>query len=167
MARCTVARLMRDLGLRGVVRGRRVKTTAPDELFSELRLDRVNRQFNVSRLECPRWVADLTYVATWRGFVYALSLTLTHGALWVGAYRLTAPGLALDALQALYGHSRNPGALHHSDRGVQYLSIPRQKMATSRYVGTKFAVCSVWSRLCSAQIIDHILGVSPDLIEQS
>ena len=60
VARCTVARLMRELGLRGVVRGRRMKTTVPDELL-ERPLDRVNRQFNVSRPNAL-WVADLTYV---------------------------------------------------------------------------------------------------------
>jgi len=68
LARCTVARLMRALGLRGVVRGRKVKTTVPAELLDRP-LDRVNRQFQVSRPNAL-WVADLTYVATWRGFVY-------------------------------------------------------------------------------------------------
>ena len=86
VARCTVARLMRELGLRGVVRGRRMKTTVPDELL-ERPLDRVNRQFNVSRPNAL-WVADLTYVATGEGLsTWHLSLTLTRGALSVGAYR--------------------------------------------------------------------------------
>lgn len=68
MARCTVAQLMRAVGLAGVVRGRRVRTTVPDPAAA-CPLDRVNRQFKV---ECPNrlWVADFTYVATWGGFVY-------------------------------------------------------------------------------------------------
>lgn len=74
VARCTVERLMKVQGLRGVVRGRRVKTTFPDNL-SERPMDLVNRDFNVTRPNAL-WVADLTYVATWRGFVYvAFDLT--------------------------------------------------------------------------------------------
>ena len=68
-ARCTVARLMRAMGLQGVVRGKTVRTTIPDPAAA-CPLDRVNRQF---KAECPNrlWVADFTYVATWSGFVYA------------------------------------------------------------------------------------------------
>jgi putative transposase len=68
VARCTTARLMRNLGLRGVVRGRRMTTTLPSRL-AERPLDLVNRDFKVTRPNAL-WVADLTYVATWRGFVY-------------------------------------------------------------------------------------------------
>ena len=67
-ARCTVARLMRELGLRDVVRGRRVKTTTPGAKLA-CPTDRVNRVFRAPRPNDP-WVADLTYVATWAGFVY-------------------------------------------------------------------------------------------------
>ena len=67
MARCTVERLMRAMGLRGVVRGRKVKTTIPDDLAERPR-DLVKRNFTASRPN-RLWVADLTYVATWRGFV--------------------------------------------------------------------------------------------------
>jgi putative transposase len=126
VARCTVARLMRDLGLRGVVRGRKVKTTVPDELLDRP-LDRVNRQFNVLRPNAL-WVADLTYVATWRGFVY-VAFVIDAFARRIVGWRVSSSlrtGLALDALeQALYDRQKSDTAelIHHSDRGVQYLSI--------------------------------------------
>ena len=126
VARCTVARLMRDLGLHGVVRGRTVKTTVPDELLDRP-LDRVNRQFNVFRPNAL-WVADLTYVATWRGFVYVV-LVIDAFARRIVGWRVSSSlrtGLALDALdQALYERqkSETEELIHHSDRGVQYLSI--------------------------------------------
>ena len=79
-ARCTVARLMRVMGLAGVVRGRRVRTTIPDPAAA-CPLDRVNRQFKAA---CPNrlWVADFTYVATWRGFVYAAFVIDVVGYDW-------------------------------------------------------------------------------------
>jgi len=126
VARCTVARLMRDLGLRGVVRGRKVKTTVPDELLDRP-LDRVNRHFNVFRPNAL-WVADLTYVATWRGFVY-VAFVIDAFARRIVGWRVSSSlrtGLALDALeQALYDRhkSETEELIHHSDRGVQYLSI--------------------------------------------
>ena len=126
VARCTVARLMRDLGLRGVVRGRKVKTTVPDELLDRP-LDRVNRQFNVFRPNAL-WVADLTYVATWRGFVY-VAFVIDAFARRIVGWRVSSSlrtGLALDALeQALFDRqkSETEELIHHSDRGVQYLSI--------------------------------------------
>ena len=126
VARCTVARLMRDLGLRGVVRGSSVKTTVPDDLLDRP-LDRVNRQFNVSRPNAL-WVADLTYVATWRGFVYVAFVIDAYARRIVG-WRVSSSlhtGLALDALeQALYDRhkSETQELIHHSDRGGQYLSI--------------------------------------------
>ncbi len=126
VARCTVARLMRELGLRGVVRGRKVKTTVPDELLDRP-LDRVNRQFKVFRPNAL-WVADLTYVATWRGFVYVAFVIDAFARRIVGwrVSRSLRTGLALDALeQALYDRqkSETEELIHHSDRGVQYLSI--------------------------------------------
>ena len=126
VARCTVTRLMRELGLRGVVRGRRTKTTRPDGLLDRP-LDRVNRQFTVPRPNAL-WVADLTYVATWRGFVYVAFVIDAYARRIVG-WRVSSSlqtGLALDALeQALYGRnvSDTEDLIHHSDRGVQYLSI--------------------------------------------
>ncbi len=126
VARCTVARLMRELGLRGVVRGRKVKTTIPDAL-SDRPLDRVKRQFNVFRPNAL-WVADLTYVATWRGFVY-VAFVIDAFARRIVGWRVSSSlrtGLALDALeQALYDRQKSDteALIHHSDRGVQYLSI--------------------------------------------
>jgi transposase InsO family protein len=116
-ARCTVARLMRELGLRGVVRGRRVKTTLGDEAL-ERPADRVQRDFNVSRPNAL-WVSDLTYVASWRGFVYVAFVIDAR------ASNSLRTDLALDALeQALYERTMSDATLvHHSDRGVQYLSI--------------------------------------------
>ena len=126
VARCTVARLMRDLGLRGVVRGRKVKTTVPDELLDRP-LDRINRQFNVFRPNAL-WVADLTYVAPWRGFVYVAFVIDAVARRIVGWHVSSSlrTGLALDALeQALYDRqkSETEELIYHSDRGVQYLSI--------------------------------------------
>jgi transposase InsO family protein len=126
VARCTVARLMRHMGLQGIVRGRSVKTTTGDKA-APCPLDLVNRQF---RAEGPNrlWVADFTYVATWQGFVY-VAFVIDAFARRIVGWRVSQTahaGFVLDALeQALHG--RRPiggGALvHHSDRGVQYLSI--------------------------------------------
>ena len=124
VARCTVARLMRDLGLRGVVRGRRTTTTIPDALAARPR-DLVERDFRATRPN-PLWVADLTYVATWRGFAYVAFVIDVFSRRIVG-WRATSSlrsDLALDALeQALYDRETDAGLVHHSDRGVQYLSI--------------------------------------------
>ena len=125
-ARCTVERLMRDLGLRGAVRGRQFKTTLPrDELTRPA--DHVNRYFGAPRPNAL-WVADLTYVATWRGFVYVAFVIDAFARRIVGwrAANSLRTDLALDALeQALYGRSVNASAslVHHSDCGSQYLSI--------------------------------------------
>ena len=126
VARCTVARLMGELGLRGVVRGRRAKTTRAAKEPTRP-ADRVNRVFEASRPNAL-WVADLTYVATWRGFVYVAFVVDAYARRIVG-WRVSNSlhtELALDALeQALYDRAVAPeGALvHHSDRGTQYLSI--------------------------------------------
>jgi transposase InsO family protein len=125
-ARCTVERLMGDLGLRGVVRGRRIKTTIPDEALDRP-ADRVNRDFTASRPNAL-WVADLTYVATWRGFVYVAFVIDVFARRIVG-WRVSSSlrtDIALDALEhALYDRSvaETSDLIHHSDRGVQYLSI--------------------------------------------
>jgi transposase InsO family protein len=126
VARCTVARLMGDLGLRGVVRGKKIKTTMPARIDARP-ADRVNRDFKVNgpnRL----WVADLTYVATWRGFVYVAFVIDAYARCIVG-WRVSnslRTDIALDALeQALYarGIGGEADLIHHSDRGVQYVSI--------------------------------------------
>jgi transposase InsO family protein len=124
VARCTVERLMADLGLQGVVRGRRCRTTIPDDV-SPRPSDLVDRMFQAQRPN-QLWVADLTYVATWRGFVYAAFVIDVFSRRIVG-WRVSASlrtDLALDALeQALWARPRTEALVHHSDRGVQYLSI--------------------------------------------
>jgi putative transposase len=125
VARCTVARLMRGLGLQGIVRGKTVRTTVSDRA-APCPLDRVNRDFKASRPNVL-WVADFTYVATWQGFVYVAFVIDAFARRIVGwrVARRAETGLVLDALeQAL--HARRPiegGLVHHSDRGVQYVSI--------------------------------------------
>jgi transposase InsO family protein len=126
VARCTVARLMKTMGLQGVIRGRRVRTTIGDKA-ARCPLDRVNRQFNAPRPNML-WVSDFTYVATWAGFVYVAFVIDAYARRIVGwrVSRSAHAGFVLDALeQAL--HDRRPvsgaGLVHHSDRGVQYVSI--------------------------------------------
>ena len=124
VARCTVERLMRAMGLQGVVRGRKHKTTIADETAPRP-LDLVQRNFTAERPN-QLWVADLTYVATWRGFVYVAFITDVFSRKIVG-WRVSnslRSDLALDALeQALHARPDLSGLVHHSDRGVQYLSI--------------------------------------------
>ena len=124
IARCTVERLMRSLGLQGVVRGRKCRTTiAPTG--AERPLDRVNRQFQASRPN-ELWVADFTYVATWAGFVYVAFVIDVFARRIIGwrVARSMQAELVLDALeQALWSRSATKGVVHHSDRGSQYLSI--------------------------------------------
>jgi len=128
VARCTVARLMRELGLQGVVRGKTTFTTIAGDEADRPR-DLVDRRFSAgapNRL----WVADLTYVRTWSGFVYVAFITDVYSRMIVGwqASRSLRSDLALDALeQAIWARSgrgqRLDELVHHSDRGVQYLAI--------------------------------------------
>jgi transposase InsO family protein len=124
VARCTVARLMRVMGLRGAVRGRRIRTTVPADQ-AERPLDLVERDFSAERPN-QLWVSDLTYVATWRGFVYVAFVIDVFSRRIVG-WRVSnslRTDLALDALeQALYERDTTAALTHHSDRGSQYLSI--------------------------------------------
>jgi len=124
VARCTVARLMKSAGLRGVVRGRRVRTTIPESMLERPR-DLVPRAFRAERPN-QLWVADFTYVATWRGFVYVAFVIDVFSRRIVG-WRVSTSmrtDLALDALeQALYDRETDGQLIHHSDRGSQYLSI--------------------------------------------
>jgi transposase InsO family protein len=124
VARCTVERLMHSLGLQGVVRGRKCRTTIADEM-AERPLDRVNRQFHASRPN-ELWVADFTYVATWAGLVYVAFVIDVYARRIIGwrVARSMRAELVLDALeQALWSRSDIQGVVHHSDRGSQYLSI--------------------------------------------
>jgi len=123
-ARCTVERLMRSQGLRGVVRGRRCRTTIGDEA-ADRPLDRVNRQFAATRPN-QLWVADITFVATWTGFVYVAFVVDVYARRIVGwrVSRSLKTELVLDALeQALWSRRDIDGLVHHSDRGCQYLSV--------------------------------------------
>jgi putative transposase len=127
VARCTVERLMRDLGLQGAVRGQRFKITTCPDTGAVRPPDLVERRFTATRPN-QLWVADLTYVATWRGFVYVAFVVDVYSRRIVGwrASNSLRSDLALDALeQALYDRPahESPRLVHHSDRGVQYLSI--------------------------------------------
>lgn len=126
VARCTVARLMRRMGLKGVVRGKGVTTTVSDKA-ALCPLDRVNRQF---RVPAPNmlWLSDFTYVSTWQGFAYVAFIIDAFARRIVGwrVSRHARADFVLDALeQAL--HERQPlakgGLVHHSDKGSQYVSI--------------------------------------------
>jgi len=126
VARCTVSRLMRDMGLQGVIRGKSIKTTTSDKA-APCPLDHVNRQFKTPRPNVL-WLSDFTYVATWTGFVYVAFVIDAYARRIVGwrASRTAHASFVLDALeQAL--HDRRPvhrgGLVHHSDRGSQYVSI--------------------------------------------
>ena len=126
IARCTVVRLMRDLGLRGVVRGRAWTTTT--QAAAEPRpADLVERRFVATRPN-QLWVSDFTYVATWHGFVYAAFVIDVFARRIVG-WRVAASlatDFVLDALeQAIYARRTDTltGLVHHSDRGTQYLSM--------------------------------------------
>jgi putative transposase len=126
VARCTVARLMKAMGLQGAVRGKPVRTTVSDKAVP-CPLDRVNRQFRAPQPNVL-WVSDFTSVATWTGFVYVAFVIDAYARRIVGwrVSRTAHASFVLDALeQAL--HERRPlrgaGLVHHSDRGVQYVSI--------------------------------------------
>lgn len=126
VARCTVQRLMRRLGLQGIRRGQVIRTTVPDGKLV-CPLDKVNRQFHASRPN-ELWVSDFTYVSTWQGWLYVAFVIDVFARRIVG-WRVSnnmKTEFVLDALeQALY--ARQPGRadnlIHHSDRGSQYVSI--------------------------------------------
>ncbi|MFG6641921.1 IS3 family transposase [Sulfitobacter sp. 1A09213] len=126
VARCTVARLMRDMDIQGIIRGKPHRTTIPDKK-APCPLDKVNREF---RVPAPNmlWVSDFTYVATWKGFVYVAFVIDAYARKIVGWRASTSAqtGFVLDALEQAV-HDRRPtkamGLVHHSDRGSQYLSI--------------------------------------------
>jgi len=124
VARCTVERLMSQLGIQGVVRGKGYKTTVPD-FAADRPADLVERAFTAT---APNrlWVADITFVATWRGPVYTAFVIDLFSRMIVGwrAWNSPKTDLVLDALeQALYARTGTEGLVHHSDRGSQYLSI--------------------------------------------
>jgi transposase InsO family protein len=126
VARCTVERLMRQMGRKGAIRGKPVRTTISDKSVP-CPLDHVNRQFQAA---APNrlWLSDFTYVATWSGFVYVAFVIDAYARRIVGwrVSRTAHAGFVLDALeQALYERRpvRGDRLVHHSDRGSQYISI--------------------------------------------
>ena len=138
VARCTVARLMKDMDIQGIIRGKPHRTTIPDKK-QPCPLDKVNRQFRVPAPNMlwdrpfsaigPRTMDDdFTYVATWKGFAYVAFVIDAYALRIVGWRVSTSPhaGFVLDALEQAV-HERRPvkgvGLVHHSDRGSQYLSI--------------------------------------------
>jgi len=126
VARCTVERLMRRLGLRGVKRGKVVRTTVSDNK-APCPLDKVNRQFQAERPN-QLWVSDFTYVSTWQGWLYVAFVVDVFARRIIG-WRVSSSmttDFVLDALeQALYARQpeRDSSLVHHSDRGSQYVSI--------------------------------------------
>ncbi|WP_145911952.1 IS3 family transposase [Blastochloris viridis] len=126
VARCTVERLMQDMGLRGVIRGKPVRTTVPDKA-APCPLDHVNRVFHAPAPNML-WLSDFTYVSTWSGFVYVAFVIDAYARRIVGwrVCRTAHASFVLDALeQALHDRrpARKAGLVHHSDRGSQYVSI--------------------------------------------
>ena len=126
IARCTVSRLMRQMGLEGAIRGKTIRTTVQDKA-APCPLDHVNRVFHAPAPN-TLWLSDFTYVSTWTGFVYVAFVIDAYARRIVGwrVSRTAHTSFVLDALeQAL--HERRPahraGLVHHSDRGSQYVSI--------------------------------------------
>ncbi|EHW2563244.1 IS3 family transposase [Escherichia coli] len=122
VARCTVARLMAVMGLAGVLRGKKVRTTISRKAVAAG--DRVNRQFVAERPD-QLWVADFTYVSTWQGFVYVAFIIDVFAGYIVG-WRVS-PSMettfVLDALEQALWARRPSGTVHHSDKGSQYVSL--------------------------------------------
>ena len=157
VARCTVERLMARLGLQGVVRGRRCRTTVPDDR-ADRPLDRVQRRFKASRPN-QLWVADFTYVATWSGFVYVAFVIDVFARRIIGWRVATSmrTDLVLDALeQALWSRVDVRGVVHHSDRGSQYLSIKYSERLTE--AGVEPSVGSVGDSYDNA-LAETIIGL--------
>ncbi|WP_148725107.1 IS3 family transposase, partial [Escherichia coli] len=122
VARCTVARLMAVMGLAGVLRGKKVRTTISRKAVAAG--DRVNRQFVAERPD-QLWVADFTYVSTWQGFVYVAFIIDVFAGYIVG-WRVSSSmekTFVLDALEQALWASRPSGTIHHSDKGSQYVSL--------------------------------------------
>ncbi|EFA9210781.1 IS3 family transposase [Escherichia coli] len=122
VARCTVARLMAVMGLAGVLRGKKVRTTISRKAVAAG--DRVNRQFVAERPD-QLWVADFTYVSTWRGFVYVAFIIDVFAGYIVG-WRVSSSmetTFVLDALEQALWARRPSGTVHHSDKGSQYISL--------------------------------------------
>jgi len=157
IARCTTERLMKKLGIHGVVRGKGYKTTIPD-FAAERPADLVERMFTASAPN-QLWVADITYVATWRGPVYVAFIIDVFSRMIVGwrVWNSLRTDLVLDALeQALYSRTGTDGLVHHSDRGSQYLSIRYTERLTE--AGIESTVGSVGDSYDNA-LAESIIGL--------
>lgn len=122
VARCTIARLMKNIGLSGVLRGKKVRTTVSRKEAAAG--DRVNRQFVAERPN-QLWVADFTYVSTWQGFAYVAFIIDVFAGAIVG-WRVSSSmetTFVLDALEQALWARRPSGTIHHSDKGSQYVSL--------------------------------------------
>ena len=158
VARCTVERLMRRLGLRGVIRGKVVRTTTSDAK-APCPLDRVNRQFRAERPN-QLWVSDFTYVSTWQGWQYVAFVIDVYARRIVG-WRVSSSmrtDFVLDALeQALYARrpERDGSLTHHSDRGLNMSAFatpsgwPRQALSP-RWVAMVTVTTTPWQRPSTA-----------------
>ena len=141
---------MKDIGIEGVIRGKRPKTTIPDKALP-CPLDRVNRQFHAPAPNIL-WVSDFTYVATWQGFVYVAFVIDVFARRIVGwrASRTPSAGFVLDALEQAI-HQRKPAQdklVHHSDRGSQYLSIKyTERLAEAKIAPSVGSVLSAASEI--------------------
>lgn len=156
VARCTVARLMKRLGLRGVIRGKGVETTVSDAA-RPCPLDRVNRQFRAHRPN-QLWVSDFTYVSTWQGHLYMAFVIDVYARRIVGWKESSTmrTDFVLDALeQAL--HARRPfdegELIHHSDRGSQYVSIRyTERLAEAGIKASVGSVCNSYDNALAETI---------------
>ena len=122
VARCTIARLMKSMGLTGVLRGKKVRTTVSRK--TPAAHDRVNRQFVAERPD-QLWVADFTYASTWQGFAYVAFIIDVFAGRIVG-WRVSSSmetTFVLDALEQALWVRRPSGTIHHSDKGSQYVSL--------------------------------------------
>ncbi len=156
-ARCTVERLMRQMGLQGVVRGRRGRTTVADD-SAALPCDLVERNFKAQRPNAL-WVADFTYVATWSGFVYTAFVidVLARRIIGWRVARSMRTELVLDALeQAIWSRCPPAGTIHHSDHGSQYLSIRYSQRLTE--IGVEPSTGSVGDSYDNA-LAETIIGL--------
>jgi hypothetical protein len=157
VAKCTVERLMRGMGLAGIRRGKKTITTVSNPKAPSP-LDKVNREFRVNRPNAL-WVVDFTYVHTWTGFVYVAFVIDAFARRIVGWKVSTSAtaGFVLDALEQAI-HARRPsaddGLIHHSDRGVQYLAMSyTQRLAEAELVGTV-------SNFVCGRAIDHYAAMA-------
>jgi putative transposase len=158
VARCTVARLMGEMGMRGAIRGKAFKVTTVADESAARPTDKVNRDFTATRPN-QLWVADLTYVATWLGFVYVAFVIDVYSRAIVGwrVSRSLRTDLALDALeQAIHMRGDTEGVIHHSDQGKQYLSIRYTKRLTE--AGMEPSVGSVGDSYDNA-LAESIIGL--------